>query len=79
MSLPFLPLPYSLQKNDTKNGTLRSMSSPWKMAAGIISLPEQLVNPMPVSPAEGHGKLFRLSVGPGRKYLWKKRGRGRWN
>ena len=37
MSLPFLPLPYSLQKNDTKNGTLRSMSSPWKMAAGIIS------------------------------------------
>ena len=76
MSLPFLLLPYCLQKNDTKNGTLRSMSSPWKMAAGIISLPEQRVNPMPVSPAEGHSKLFRLSVGPGRKHLWKKRGRG---
>ena len=36
MSLPFLPLPYCLQKNDMKNGTLRSMSSPWKMAAGIM-------------------------------------------
>lgn len=31
---------YSLQNNDTKKGTLMSISMPWKMATGIISLPE---------------------------------------
>ena len=31
---------YMLQKSDTKKGTLMSISIPWRMAMGIMSLPE---------------------------------------